>query len=106
MGEVIDVTTREWQEVRPDVARRVWGKTLLKDKMTVTLTRVLPGGGFSTHQDDYDHLFFFLSGEGVVQVGEEQFSVRSGEAVRVAAGEDHAYETTGAEEMMLLSINC
>lgn len=105
MGETIDTASLEWQPVRPDVADRVYGKTLLADGVKVVLTRVAPGGRFSPHRDDYGHLFYFLSGQGVVSVGEKQFEVWPGLAVRVAAGEAHAYENTGPEDLILFSIN-
>ena len=105
MGQVSDVAALEWQPVRPDVARGVYGKTLLADSVKVVLTRVAPGGRFSTHRDDYAHLFYFLGGEGVVWVGEERFQARAGLVVRVAAGIAHAYENTGTEDLTLISIN-
>ena len=105
MGEIVDTVVLEWQPVRPDVVHGVYGKTLLADGVKVVLTRVAPGGRFSPHLDDYGHLFYFLSGRGVVSVEEKQFQVRPGLAVRVAAGEAHAYENTGPTDLTLISIN-
>ncbi len=105
MGKALDVSSLEWRPVRPDVAHRVYGKTLLADGVKVVLTRVAPGGAFSTHRDNYGHLFYFLSGEGLAQVGEEKFDIRPGLAVQVSPGESHAYENTGTEELTLLSVN-
>jgi quercetin dioxygenase-like cupin family protein len=106
MGETVDTASLEWQPVRPDVAQRVYGKTLLADGVKVVLTRVEPGGKFSIHRDDdYGHLFYFLCGRGVVLVGKDQFEARPGVVVQVAAGEDHAYENAGTEDLKLISIN-
>jgi mannose-6-phosphate isomerase-like protein (cupin superfamily) len=105
MGEIVDVASLGWRPVRPDVAREVYGKTLLAEGVKVVLTRVAPGGGFSTHWDDYGHLFYFLGGEGLVWVRERQCLARAGLAVRVAAGEAHAYENTGADDLVLISVN-
>ena len=105
MGKAVDVTPLEWRPVRPDVAREVYGKTLLADGVKVVLTRVAPGGGFSVHRDDYGHLFYFLGGEGLVWVGEKRFKAQAGLAVRVMADEAHAYENTGAGDLTLISIN-
>ena len=105
MGEVVDVASLEWQPVRPDVADGVYGKTLLADGIKVVLTRVTPGGKFSVHRDDYGHLFYFLSGQGLVSVDERQFEVQPGLVVQVAAGEAHAYKNTGRGDLMLISIN-
>lgn len=105
MGEVVDITSLEWQPTRPDVARGVYGKTLLADGVKIVLTRVAPGGRFSQHRDDYGHLFYFLSGQGLVWIEEKQFEARPGLAVRIAAGEAHAYENTETDEMTLISVN-
>lgn len=93
------------QRNKPDVARGVFGKTLLADGVKVVLTRVAPGGKFEMHRDDYGHLFYFLSGEGIVWVGEQQFAAHAGLVVQVSAGEDHAYENAGNEDLMLISLN-
>jgi len=105
MGSWVDVTTLAWQPVRPDVARGVYGRTVLSDGVKVVLTRVAPGGGFSAHRDGYDHLFYVLAGQGLARVEEEEFPLRHGMAVRIAAGETHAYENTGAGDLTLLSLN-
>jgi len=88
MGQIVDTRLLEWQPVRPDVTRGVEGKTLLAGEVKIVITRVVPGGGFS-----------------MVSVGETQFEARPGVAVRVAVGEPHAYENTGPDEMLLISIN-
>ena len=105
MAEIVDTASLEWQPVRPGMARGVYGKTLLADGVKVVLTRVTSGGGFSVHQDDYGHLFYFLSGQGVVWVEGRRFEALPGLAVRVSAGQAHAYENTGTEDMTLISVN-
>ena len=95
----------DWQALRPDVAHGVFGKTLLDDGTKMMLVRVEPGGGFASHCDGYGHLFYFLSGEGSVRVGEEESRARPGLVVRVAAGEAHSYENGGAAELLLISVN-
>jgi len=69
------------------------------------LTRVAPGGKFKTHRDNYAHLFYFLSGSGVVEVEEKNFDARPGIVVQIAAGEAHAYENVGADDLVLISMN-
>ncbi len=105
MSRYFEVDALEWQPIRPDVADGVFGKTLLADGVRMALTRVEPGGGFFRHTDDYGHLFYFLAGRGIVKVGEEEFPVRPGTVVQVAAGESHTYVNMGAEELLLISIN-
>jgi mannose-6-phosphate isomerase-like protein (cupin superfamily) len=105
MSQVFDAVSFDWQPVRPDVARGVFGKTLLDGKVKAVLTRVTPGGKFEMHRDKYAHLFYFLSGEGKVWVGDKQFAVRAGLVAQIDAGDDHAYENIGSEDLVLLSLN-
>lgn len=98
-------TMLEWQPVRPQLTHGVFGKTLFDDGVKVVLTRVEPNGKFATHRDDYGHIFHFLSGAGVVTIGDSRFDARPDLTVRVTAGELHSYENTGAQDLMLLSLN-
>ena len=105
MGEVFDIASLEWEPVRPDVAHGVYGKTLLADGIKIVLTRVTVSGRFDMHQDNYGHLFYFLSGEGLVWIKDKQFRVVPGLVVRVPTGEPHAYENKGNQDLMLISVN-
>jgi quercetin dioxygenase-like cupin family protein len=105
INRVSDISTMEWRPVRPEVTQGVFGKTLLDEKVKAVLTRVEPGGKFRTHADKYAHLFYFLCGEGTVQVGEKSFAAKAGVSVQVAAGEQHSYENTGKADMLLVSLN-
>ncbi len=105
MNQAFDIESLDWQLVRPNITRGIFGKTLLDDKTKVVLTRVAPGGKFETHRDNYAHLFYFLSGEGIVQVDDKRFDARAGLVVQIAAGQAHAYENTGNDDLMLISMN-
>ena len=105
MRHAVDIGTLEWRPHRPDVARGVFGKTLLAGAVKVTLVRVEPGGAFTSHRDTWGHLFLFLAGEGRAAVGEETFDVRAETAVTVPPGVTHSYENTGRSDLTLVSIN-
>lgn len=105
MSEIFQADSLEWQPVRPEITQGVFGRTLLGEGVKTVLTRVAPGGKFKLHRDNYHHLFYFLSGEGVLQVGEQRVPARPGLTVQVTAGEMHAYENTGAADLVLLSLN-
>ena len=105
MAEVFQSDSVAWEPVRPAIAQGVYGRTLLADGVKAVLTRVAPGGKFAMHKDNYAHLFYFLSGKGTVAIEDKQYEARAGLVVRVAAGEMHAYENTGAEDLVLLSLN-
>ena len=71
MGKILEMDSHSWQPVRPGLAQGVEGKTLLSDGIKVVLTRVAPGGRFTHHRDDYGHLFYFITGQGLVSLDEE-----------------------------------
>ena len=70
MSRTFEVSSLDWQPVRPNLTHQVFGRYLLDGKTKVVLTRVAPGGIFRTHKDNYAHLFYFLSGMGMMRVGE------------------------------------
>src|SRR5512136_3004199 len=105
MSDVFEVDSLEWRLLRPEMTKEVYAKLMLADEVKVMLVRVAPGGGFRTHRDGYGHLFYFLSGHGVVRVEEHEYAVRPGLVVQVTAGESHAYENTGDTDLTLISLN-
>jgi len=105
MSNVFQIASLEWETVRPEIARGVCGKTLLDGKVKAVLTRVVPGGKFATHRDKYAHLFYFLSGAGTISIGAKEFAAHAGVVAQIDAGEDHAYENAGNEDLVLISLN-
>ncbi len=105
MAEVLEESALDWQPLRPEVAEKIVGKTLLADSVRVVLARVAPGGRFLPHRDDYGHLFYVLTGTGRVLIGAESFPLQPGTIVRIEAGETHAYENTSGDDLVLLSLN-
>jgi len=105
MSNVFNVESLDWKLVRPDMANGVYGKTLLADGIRIILTRVAPGGSFKMHRDDYGHLFYFTDGEGLLMVQNKKFKAVPGLIVRVNNGETHAYENTGKQDLILISVN-
>ncbi len=95
----------EWKPVRPDITRGVQGKTLLEGATKIVLTRVGPGGRFAPHRDEYGHLFYFLSGRGKVLVEQREFEAVPGLIIEISAGEEHAYENSGKDDLILISVN-
>jgi mannose-6-phosphate isomerase-like protein (cupin superfamily) len=105
MSQVFNLNSLEWSIVRPDVAEGVHGKTLLDGSVKIVLTRVAPGGAFLPHRDGYGHLFYFLSGTGVVGIGEQRYDVGERSVVTISAGAEHFYRNTGPGDLTLLSLN-
>jgi mannose-6-phosphate isomerase-like protein (cupin superfamily) len=105
MSDIFNISDIEWKPVRPEIANGVYSKTMLEGKVKSVLTRVAPGGTFQMHADAYSHLFYFLSGEGVVQIGEKKYEASAGIVVQIDSGEMHSYENTGEEDLILISLN-
>jgi len=109
MGKVFDLAEVTWRPVRPELARGITGREIAGPDaaggLTLTLTRVAPGGEFPPHRDRYGHVFHFLAGEGVGILGEETYAIHPGRVVHIPAGEWHGYRNTGDQEMLLLSVN-
>jgi quercetin dioxygenase-like cupin family protein len=105
MSAFFDIASLEWQVVRPDVTQGAFGKTFLDGKVKGVLTRLEPGGKFVPHRDNYGHVFYFLSGQGFVRVGDKQISAREGVVVQVMAGEEHEYGNNGTDDLVLISLN-
>jgi mannose-6-phosphate isomerase-like protein (cupin superfamily) len=105
MSELFETDALEWLPVRPEMTVGVYGKTLLNEEVKVVLTRVVAGGSFAPHRDAYGHLFYILSGEGVVHVGGREHTAGPGLAIRIPPGEEHSYMNTGSDDLMLISLN-
>jgi quercetin dioxygenase-like cupin family protein len=105
MAQVIQDSALEWLPVRPEVTHGIVGRTLLADGVKVVLTRVAPGGEFKVHRDTYGHLFYFLSGEGILRVNDQEYVAKAGLVARVLPGEPHAYASSGSQDLLLLSLN-
>jgi mannose-6-phosphate isomerase-like protein (cupin superfamily) len=105
MSDFFNISDIEWKPVRPEIAKGVYSKTMLEGKVKAVLTRVTPGGRFEMHSDIYSHLFYFLSGEGAVWIGNNKHEARAGIVVQINSGEMHAYENTGNEDLILISLN-
>ena len=105
MNQLFDLASLEWKPVRPEITSGVFGKAMLDGPLKAVLTRVEPGGTFRMHVDPYGHLFYFLSGEGLVWVDGDRSEARPGVVARIDAGAAHAYENTGTEDLVLVSLN-
>jgi len=106
MSDIANIENIEWQVTRPDTAEGVYAKTLLSNScIKLALTHVKPGGSFKSHVDSYGHLFYFISGEGILSIANKQHKIIPGMVVNINAGKSHAYTNTGKQDLILISTN-
>jgi quercetin dioxygenase-like cupin family protein len=94
-----------WEPVRPALTSGVFGRTMLDTGTKMVFTRVEPGGEFAPHVDPYAHLFYVLSGCGIALSAGSEYQLTPGLVLQIPAGEKHSYRNTGAELLVLISLN-
>jgi mannose-6-phosphate isomerase-like protein (cupin superfamily) len=105
---IYNVTDQEFTTTRKNLTTGVYGVSLIPDELSktrVTLTKVEPNGVFSTHIDNYHHIFYFLQGHGIGYLDEEEYSIEPGLIVEIPAGTPHGYRNTSQENMLLITMN-
>jgi mannose-6-phosphate isomerase-like protein (cupin superfamily) len=95
------INTRHGSEIRP-----------LIDRTTSEITQcslaeeTLPPGRAVTphHHNQLEEIYYILSGQGLMTVGDEKREVGAGDAVYVPRGHRHTLENTGAEPIKLILV--
>jgi mannose-6-phosphate isomerase-like protein (cupin superfamily) len=92
-----------------DLGRNFW----LSDNMvgsdytsafSAQVSKFGPGGGSPPHSHTYNHAFYFPSGSGSVQIGEQVLPTTPGTSVKVSAHERHSVTNSGGEGLIFLVI--
>lgn len=102
------VTKTDFEIVRDEITEGVVGFPLvpaLSSGLKITLTKVDPQGEFSEHRDDYHHVLYFISGNGVGWVEGEEYGIMPGRLVQIPKGTPHGYRNDSSEMITLLTIN-
>lgn len=58
-------------------------------RLKMGYTVIYPTGTTTGHTHDEEEVYFVISGEGVMQVGEDKFDIKPGDALYVPPGEYH-----------------
>ncbi|MDR3164367.1 MAG: cupin domain-containing protein [Synergistaceae bacterium] len=70
-------------------------------------TTVYPTGSTTGHaHDDMEEIYFFISGEGIMVVGEDKFPVKAGDACYVPPGAYHTTYQTGIMPLVFVWNTC
>jgi quercetin dioxygenase-like cupin family protein len=107
-GNVYTFKEVDWKPFIKDCVTKIYSKALMGeglDVLNISLTKVEPGGEFGVHKDPYDHLFYFLIGEGEGRVGDETYRIEPGVVAEIRSGTLHGYKNLSGSEMFLITIN-
>ncbi len=67
--------------------------------LTLSLTELYPQKATTGHfHSDADEVYFFIDGEGIMEIGEKKFSAKGGDVVLVPAGDFHKVYNNNGEK--------
>ena len=76
-------------------------------RLTCGHTTIYPTGSTTGHtHDDMEEIYFVLSGEGVMVVGEEEFPIKTGDCLYVPPGKFHTTLQSGILPLTVLWMTC
>ena len=96
-----EVELEAWADaVRGHVGfRTLFGGAVRTGDFTAGVAELEVGGWLGHHRHEPSEIYYVLSGEGTLSVEGRQHHVRSGSAVHVPGGSEHAIRNTGSEEL-------
>ena len=107
-GKVYTFDEVDWKPFIKDGVTKIHSKALIEegvDVLSISLTKVEPGGEFGMHKDPYDHRFYFLIGEGEGRVDDETYRIEPGVVAEIPSGTLHGYKNLSQKEMFLITVN-
>lgn len=95
------INTPHGSEIRPLIDR-----TTSNIELCSLAEEILPAGASVTrhHHLETEEIYYILSGEGRMTVGEESRTVTAGDAIFIPRSRTHTLENTGAEPIRLLLV--
>ncbi len=73
------------------------------ENLTMGHTIIYPTGKTTGHaHDDMEELYYILSGQGKMVVGDDEFPIKAGDAFYVPFGEFHVTHNTGIQPLSIL----
>jgi mannose-6-phosphate isomerase-like protein (cupin superfamily) len=76
-------------------------------RLKMGYTTIYPTGTTTGHaHEDMEEVYFVLSGEGMMIVGDQEFSIRPGDALYVEPGEYHTTIQKGNIPLAVLWVTC
>lgn len=76
-------------------------------RLTCGHTTIYPTGTTTGHShDDMEEIYYVLSGEGIMVVGDDEYPIKPGDALYVPPGEFHTTKQTGILPLTVLWTTC
>jgi mannose-6-phosphate isomerase-like protein (cupin superfamily) len=99
--EVLDTT---YQAHGGAVAQMVLDRRVLEEIGFLACAKLEKGKEIEIHVDPMEEIYFIMSGEGRMTVGDESRTVVSGDAIWIPAGSPHSLLNTGQEDCSILVV--
>jgi mannose-6-phosphate isomerase-like protein (cupin superfamily) len=76
-------------------------------RLTMGNTTIYPTGSTTGHShDDMEEVYYVVSGEGIMVVGEDEYPIKAGDALYVPPGEYHTTIQTGNIPLTVVWVTC
>jgi mannose-6-phosphate isomerase-like protein (cupin superfamily) len=99
--EVLDTTYRAHGGA---IAQMVLDRRVLKEIGFLACTTLEKGKAIESHVDPMEEIYFIMSGEGEMTVGEDTRHVVPGDAIWIPAGSAHSLLNTGQNVCFILVV--
>ena len=86
------------------VAQMVLDRRVLQEIGFLATARLEKGKEIEAHIDPMEEIYFIMSGEGMMTVGDESRKVVSGDAIWIPVGSPHSLLNTGQEACIILVV--
>ncbi len=86
------------------VAQMILDQRTLKEIGFLACATLVKGKAIESHIDPVEEIYFILTGEGEMSVGEEKRQVSPGDAVWIPAGSPHGLINSGDTDLFILVV--
>ncbi len=83
-------------------ATMLFDSTELNGILFLAYAILKPGRELEPHIDPYEEIYYILAGEGLMQVGDDEQQVTTGDAIWIPYGVSHSLVNNGGEDCVLL----
>ncbi|MBW2028531.1 MAG: cupin domain-containing protein [Deltaproteobacteria bacterium] len=86
------------------IAQMILDRRILKEIGFLAIAKLEKAKTLEAHADPMEEIYFLLSGEGEMRVGDETRQVGPGDAIWIPAGLEHSLTNNGKEDCILLVV--